>query len=217
MIDLIDAEILDGEIKICIEKAWTSLHRLIPSDIKWLEERRLQSLIHAWLLLEAERTPFKVVENEQWRDLKLGDLVLHTKLDRVDIDANGHRIVLDYKTGESIAGKALGERPDAPQLPAYLLAEEGKGLTVDALAFAQVRYQGLGFKGFAQETDVLPSIKAYKGRKDQPEDWDALTQSWQETLNNLADEFMTGEATVTPKTTQSCTYCDFEGLCRITT
>ncbi|HIP06798.1 MAG TPA: hypothetical protein EYG66_02870 [Mariprofundaceae bacterium] len=215
--DLIDAKILDAEIQSCISSAWRSLSRFVGQSTKALEERRLSRLIRDWLLLEAERAPFKVVEREVWRDVKLGDLVLHTKLDRVDIDANGHRIVLDYKTGESITGKALGDRPDAPQLPAYLLAEEDKGLTVDALAFAQVRYQGLGFKGFAQAPDILTGIKAFKGRAGQPEDWQELTQHWREVLNNLADEFMAGEATVTPKNTQSCTYCDFEGLCRIKT
>jgi len=131
------------------------------------------------------------------------------------VDGEGRRIILDYKTGDSTAGKALGERPDAPQLPAYLLAEQDKGLSIDALAFAQVRFEGMGFKGFAKEAGILPNIRSYKGRKDDPEDWDELTHHWKDTLNMLADEFMAGDATVTPKTAQSCTYCDFEGLCRI--
>jgi len=215
LIDFIDAKALDAEIQSCISNAWASLHRLVAKDTQWLEERRLSRLIRDWLLLEAEREPFKVIEREVWRDVQLGGLVLHTKLDRIDVDKDGHRIILDYKTGESVASKALGERPDAPQLPAYLLAEQAKGLTVDAIAFAQVRMQGMGFKGFAKEDKVLPKLKAYKGRKDQPEDWDDLTQHWQETLHNLADEFMAGEAIVAPKNTQSCTYCDFSGLCRI--
>ena len=215
LLDLIDAKILDAEIQSCISNAWSSLSRFIDKDTQQLEQERLSRLIRDWLHLEAERAPFKVVEREVWRDVKLGDLVLHTKLDRVDMDKQGHRMILDYKTGESTAGKALSERPDAPQLPAYLLAEQDKGLTVDALAFAQVRFQGMGFKGFAQEDGLLPSIKVYKGRKDAPQDWDALTQHWRESLNNLADEFMAGEAEVSPKNAQACTYCDFEGLCRI--
>ena len=215
LLDLIDAKVLDAEIKTCIDDAWRSLKRFIPQDVQWLETRRLQRLALDWLMLESERTPFKVVEREAWRDVKLGDLVLHTKLDRVDVDNGGHRIIIDYKTGLSTANKALGERPDAPQLPAYLLAEQDKGLTVDALAFAQVRGGDLAFKGFAKEDGLLPKLKAYKPRKDQPEDWDALTHHWKDTLNMFADEFMAGEATVTPKTTQSCTYCEFEGLCRV--
>jgi len=215
LLDLIEAKILDAEIQSCISNAWRSLKRFVPSHTKHLEERRLIRLIRDWLLLEAERAPFKVVEREVWRDVKLGDLVLHTKLDRIDVDGEGRRIILDYKTGDSVAGKALGERPDAPQLPAYLLAEQDKGLSIDALAFAQVRFEGMGFKGFAKDDAVLPKLKAYKGKKDQPEDWDELTQHWQDTLNRLADEFMAGEANVAPKTSQSCTYCDFEGLCRV--
>ncbi len=215
LLDLMDAKVLDSEINTCIQDAWTSLKRLIPQNVQWLETRRLQKLVAEWLMLEAKRPPFKVVEREVWRDVKLGDLVLHTKLDRIDVDNQGHRIILDYKTGESTASKALGERPDAPQLPAYLLAEQDKGLTVGAIAFAQVRGGDLAFKGFAQEDGLLPSIKVYKGRKDAPQDWDALTQHWRESLNNLADEFMAGEAEVSPKNAQACTYCDFEGLCRI--
>ena len=218
LLDLIDAKILDTKIQSCISTAWRSSKRFVPSHTKELEERRLQRLIRDWLMLEAERAPFKVVEREVWRDVKLGDLVLHTKLDRVDVDNDGHRIIIDYKTGESVASKALGERPETPQLPAYLLAEQDKGLSVDALVFAQVRGGDLAFKGFAKEDGLLPKVKTYKGKKgkvEQPQDWDELTQHWSDTLNNLADEFMAGEATVTPQKAQSCTYCEFEGLCRI--
>ncbi len=215
LLDLISAKMLDTEIQSCIANAWSSLERFIDKDTQQLEQERLSRLVRDWLHLEAERPPFKVVEREVWRDVKLGDLVLRTKLDRVDMDKQGRRMILDYKTGESSASKALGERPDAPQLPAYLLAEQDKGLIVGALAFAQVRFQGMGFKGFAQEDGLLPSIKVYKGKKDAPQDWDALTQHWRESLNNLADEFMAGEAEVRPKNAQACTYCDFEGLCRV--
>ncbi len=216
LLALIEATTLLAEIKVCIDASWDSIQRFVPADMQWLEERRLLSIIEQWLLLESQRVPFKVVEHEQWRNLKLGDLTLHTKLDRVDVDHNGHRIILDYKTGESSASKALGERPETPQLPAYLIAEQDKGLSVDALAFAQVRYQGLGFVGFAQSADILPKIKAFKGSINQPEDWNALTQHWRATLNTLANAFMAGETNVAPKNTQSCTYCDFAGLCRIT-
>ncbi len=212
---LIDANTLEGEIKACIDDAWSSLKRFIPQDIQWLETRRLQRLVLDWLMLESNRTPFKVVEREAWRDIKLGDLVLHTKLDRIDMDHEGRRMILDYKTGNCATSSTLGERPESPQLPAYLLAEQDNGLNIDALAFAQVRFEGMGFKGFAKEDGILPNIRGYKGRKNDPADWDELTHHWKDTLNMLADEFMAGDISVNPKTAQSCTYCEFAGLCRI--
>ncbi|MDQ7005334.1 MAG: PD-(D/E)XK nuclease family protein [Ghiorsea sp.] len=219
LLGLINNNTLTTEIKTCIASAWHHLQWNITPHRQQLETKRLQRLIHDWLLLEKERTPFQVVEREVWRDIKLGHLVLHTKLDRIDTDQNGHRIIIDYKTGESIASKALGDRPDSPQLPAYLLAEQQtQKITIDALVYAQVRGGDLAFKGFAKESEILPKIKAYQGKKgkvEQPKDWDELIQHWTDTLHRLADEFMMGQAEVNPKNAQACTYCEFEGLCRI--
>ena len=209
---------LAHHIQTAATHAWSSIKRLIPSDIQALETRRLQELMQQWLSFESQREPFTVTGFEFSQTLTLGissTLVLHTKIDRSDQTASGHNIIIDYKTGLVSASKALGDRPDEPQLPIYYMATQSANIQVDALAFAQVRNGELKFDGFSQESDILPKLKAYKPRKDQPEDWDELTQHWQETLNRLADEFMAGEAEVNPKTAQACTYCEFEGLCRI--
>ena len=116
---------------------------------------------------------------------------------------------------ETTAAKALGERPDEPQLAAYYLAEKALKAEADVLAIAQVRHGDNAFKGFAKEGNILPSLKSYKGNKDQPADWDELTSQWREVLNRLADEFVAGDAAIAPKSSQSCTFCGFSSFCRI--
>ncbi|MDX8384320.1 MAG: PD-(D/E)XK nuclease family protein, partial [Ghiorsea sp.] len=209
---------LESSIQTCIQQAWSSIHRPIAFAIKALEEKRLASLLLQWLTFESQRPAFKVTNFEVWRDVKLGSkqqkLTLHTKIDRLDSDAEGKRLILDYKTGKSTASKALGERPDEPQLPIYFVAESQLGNAVDGVAFAQVRSFDLSFQGFAQAKGALPNIKAFKGKKDQPQDWHELSCQWQEVLDRLADEFLAGNADVAPKNSPSCQYCDFSGLCR---
>jgi len=218
LLQLIEKEQLEAEVSTAIQHAWPSLERIVSFEIKSLEEQRLQKLLQTWLRFESKREPFKVIATEVWRNFNVGHknaLTLHTKLDRIDQNTSGQQIVLDYKTGETTAAKALGLRPEEPQIPAYFLAEKALNVDVVALAIAQVKSGSLGFKGFAQETGVLPNIHTFKGRVNQPENWDELIAQWQEVLNRLADEFIAGEANVAPKNNQSCNYCDFAGLCRI--
>jgi|GEM_PF-1938158 len=210
--------LLGDEIKTHIHQAWLSLNGAFSHSIKSLESNRLQSLLQQWFEFELSRNPFDVVENEQWAILNLGlrqSLSLHLKLDRVDMDKAGNRIIIDYKTGQPKASQSMGERPESPQLPAYFIAEENLGKQVDAVTFAKIRNQDIAFEGFAQENDVLPKLKAYQGKKDLPQDWSELGTYWKDVLNELADSFCEGHADIAPKNKQTCNYCDFSGLCRI--
>lgn len=218
LLQYINQDSLDQHIQAAAAHAWSAIKRLVPQDIKTLETKRLQQLMQQWLHFESTREPFTVTGFEFEQTVTLGTsstLVLHTKIDRSDKTASGHHIIIDYKTGLVSANKALGDRPDEPQLPIYYMASQASNSQVDVLTFAQVRNGEVKFEGFSQDADILPKLKAYKPRNDQPEDWQALTEHWKDTLNNLADEFMAGEAQVSPKNAQACTYCEFDGLCRI--
>ena len=218
LLQFINEGSLEQHVQQAAAHAWSAIKWLIPQDTKALETQRLQQLIQQWLHFESTREPFTVTGFEFNQTVTLGTsstLVLHTKIDRSDKTASGHHIIIDYKTGLVSANKAMGDRPEEPQLPIYYMASQATNNQVDVLAFAQVRNGEVKFEGFSQEPDILPKLKAYKPRKNQPEDWDTLTHHWQDTLNNLADEFMAGKADVSPKNAQACTYCEFEGLCRV--
>ena len=219
LLKLIASNQLESHVLESIQAAWSSLHRFVPQTTQALENFRLLRLLMQWLNFESQRNPFQVEETEAWRNIKLGrkqNLLLHTKLDRIDTDIAGNLIILDYKTGADISPtKAMGERPDEPQIPIYFLAEEQQKNSAHALAYAQVRSDKSAFKGFSQESDILPGIRSHKGKAGEPADWSELTQQWKEILNNLADEFLDGNADVSPKNSQCCSYCEFSGLCQI--
>jgi len=219
LLTLIESNQLESEILASIQEAWLALQRFIPSATQALETSRLQLLLKQWLIFESQRHPFQVDETEAWRTVHIGTkqkILLHTKLDRIDTDQQGNHIILDYKTGLDISpSKAMGERPNEPQISIYYLAEEQQDRNIHALAFAQVRSDKSGFKGFAQESDILLGIRAFKGKKGEPDDWNELTKQWHQTLDKLADEFLNGNADVLPKNSQCCTYCEFSGLCQI--
>ncbi len=180
-----------------------------------IEKERLVRLAHTWLDEERKRENFTVTEIEKKHTIQIGDLTLNIRLDRVDQLANGSRIIIDYKTKKQSVTSMLGERPDEPQLPLYLLTSEPGAA---ALAFAQVKTGEIGFTGIAYDGDLLPAVKAFSESRQntQYDSWEALIAAWQFNLTSLANRFATGDAKVDPKKyPQTCQYCDMQPFCRI--
>jgi ATP-dependent helicase/nuclease subunit B len=178
-----------------------------------VERRRLARLAFDWLQLEKVRGDFSVFAIEDKRSIAIGGLQLNGRLDRVDESPDGQRVVIDYKTRAPAAATWLGERPDEPQLPLYLVAAE-PGAT--AIAFAQVRANDMKFVALAAGKDILPGARTLPdGRlKRAAESWDAQLAAWREELERLAGDFAAGRAGVYPKP-GACEYCDQKPLCRI--
>ncbi len=193
--------------------------------------QRLQKLIKEWLLLEATRPAFEVIECEQKRKFQLAELNLNFTLDRVDkLSASQSdtknptpMLVMDYKSGKCEIKDWAGDRPDQPQIPLYFLAVEAQSLnnSVTALAFAQVKPDDCQFVGVSREESVLPAVNSLaklRGNtsfKRDMEEWGALRPKWSTRLQALAKEFQQGLAHVDPKSAASCNYCEFSPLCRI--
>ncbi|MGE0559308.1 MAG: PD-(D/E)XK nuclease family protein [Burkholderiales bacterium] len=179
-----------------------------------IEQRRLVALAKAWLEQDRQRAAFAVVAVEDKRSLAIGPLMLNARLDRVDEAEGGRRIVIDYKTGVANVAAMLGERPDEPQLPLYLVASEPAAV---AVAFAQVRAGERGYVGLARDGDLLPGVKAYADlRQRDHADWSAQVAAWHAELEKLAAQFAAGRASVDPKRLpHTCQYCDLGPLCRI--
>jgi len=171
-----------------------------------LEKQRLLKLILDWLEVDKQRLQaFTVVEIEQDKTLEIGDLVFKTRIDRIDELANGQRILLDYKTGQSATSNSwLNEKITEPQLPLYSLAETAE---LAALALAKVNERQCGFSGLANSDDVLPGVKTPPDEAD----WSMLKQLWKERLTQLAESYRNGDAHIE---TDNCSYCSFASLCR---
>jgi len=180
-----------------------------------IEKRRLIGLVRAWLEQDRRRGAFTVIAVEDKRGMAIGGLTLNARLDRVDETADGRRIVIDYKTGQATAAAMLGDRPDEPQLPLYLLTAESGAA---AVAFAQVRAGDMAYVGLARDADLLPGIKAWtesRHRERYPA-WPDLVAAWQADLERIAGQFAAGVAAVDPKLPdQTCRLCDQQPFCRI--
>jgi RecB family exonuclease len=181
-----------------------------------IETRRLMSLVRDWLEMDRSREDLTVIESEQSHHITIGGLFLKTRLDRVDEMSDGRRIVIDYKSRSPTVESLVGDRPEEPQIPVYLITTEPNAV---AVAFAQVRRGDMKFIAIARDNDLLPGVKSLsesRGLCDRYESWEGLINSWSENLTHLAESFYRGESEVNPSGgDQTCRNCDIQPLCRI--
>lgn len=196
--------------------AWCNRHPgVLEGRFRALEEKRLAALATEWLAIEAERSDFSTDSTELDQTLTIGGLQLHTRLDRIDRLPDGSRMVIDYKTGKVSAADWLGERPDAPQLPFYALANRDQ---LAGVLFARLTRGESAYLGVTRDAGIVPGVADFESWKLRPEDcdsFDALLDNWQTTLASLAADYRQGKAPVDPKNDNSCKYCHLKVLCRI--
>jgi ATP-dependent helicase/nuclease subunit B len=210
---------LDALLAAAADAAMERIRRERPTTLSGrfadIEKRRLIGLARAWLEQDRRRGTFTVVAVEDKRGMAIGGLTLNARLDRVDETVDGRRMVIDYKTGKATAGAMLGERPDEPQLPLYLLTAESGAA---AVAFAQVRAGDMKYVGLARDADLLPGNKAWAESRyrDRYPAWPDVVAAWQADLERIARQFVAGVAAVDPKHhPDTCRLCDQQAFCRI--
>ena len=213
-LDATGAAELEALLAQAADEAVTRVKRDRPATLAGrfaeVEKARLVRLARAWLEMEREARgdDFSVAAVEDKRNIVIGPLTLRGKLDRVDELEDGRRMVIDYKSTAAPASAWLGERPDEPQLPLYLVTTEPDAV---AIAFAQVKAGEMKFAALAADETLLPV------RKSLPDiGWDAQLGEWRRVLARLATQFAAGEAAVQPKNPRTtCRNCDVQALCRI--
>ena len=190
-----------------------------------IEGERLARVLGEWLELELQRAPFEVVNVEEDARLVIGDVEFSVRLDRVDALEDGRRVIIDYKGGQASINAWAGDRPDEPQMPLYAVTHPEP---VAAVAFARLkRGRDFGFAGLAESGDILPGTAAFdqdrraqkfipdrEARPGATPSWEEMFHNWRAVLENLADEFHRGVASVNPKP-RACDWCDQHLLCRI--
>ena len=215
-----DGDALQTLIREAIHQSWVCIEHPVERDVRRLESRRLKRLMNNWLRLEASRPPFRVAECEPWRTWRPecggGKRRLNLKLDRVDEDAAGRRLIIDYKTGiRSSKGNWLGERPREPQLPLYAVVEAQSGQAPAAVSFGRVRAGEIGFEGLAAEDVGMDGVQVWQGGEDVADGWQGLISLWQQRLQVLASEMVAGRTEVAPRDERACDYCEIKAVCRI--
>ena len=216
-------ELDESEVEIlldsAVEHAWQKSHVDASETARRFERMRMRNVLSKWLDLERSRPPFKVERCEKPYRLELpqsGAIRFPVKLkaDRIDLDGDGHKVLIDYKTGKKqTIGRWFGERIAEPQLPLYAMAEE-LGAD-DAACFARVRNGDMGFEGLSGEETGIKGIAVYKGKDEEAADWSELLTCWSRRIDALAVEFVEGRCDVSPQDAHACDYCGLEALCRI--
>ncbi len=195
--------------------------RAAPSEqLLQLESERLVILVQEWLEdVEIKRDYFQVLETEQQHVETIGALKISMQVDRIDQLKEGQRIVIDYKTGTDLhAEEFFSQLLIEPQLPIYAVADSEAA--ADGIAFAKVRRGECRFLGVVKEKGLLGRVGELSSYAQAEESgitsWDQLLVFWRQQLNQLAEDFVAGEASVKPyDRKKSCQYCDLTGICRV--
>ena len=190
--------------------------RFNSEQIKLVQRERVRyvALIQEWLAYEAKRpVGFAVVEREWKFSATLGGIEYRGVVDRIDAVEGGSIVILDYKTGNVNRSDWTGERLVNPQMPLYFLAhQQNKQRAADGITYAQVRRSDMAFSELAED-GLLVKANSYTAKR--AADWQDMREQWQPILEQLADDFMQGKAEVDPVNELACSYCPYEGMCRI--
>jgi probable DNA repair protein len=181
-----------------------------------MEETRVADLVLRWLAIEQARTAeFRVIEREATHSMTIGELTIKGRMDRVDEFADGSRLIIDYKTGKASAARWMGERPDEPQLPAYVCF--GSIGPVAGVAFGLLNRAESAFVGIARDEGLVPGVKPPGAGNETAGGaaWDETVASWRRAIEAIAAGFLSGDARVDPKTGTICKTCDLHMFCRI--
>ncbi len=153
-----------------------------------LEQKRLTQLLCEWLEGERERPAFEVIAVEEDRDIEFSGLKLKLRIDRIDEFTNGDRLLIDYKTGSASAKSWQGERITEPQLPLYAVTREN----ITAISFAQINRKVQKWDGLGE----LHNTSLNQAGVKPADDWPLQLQQWREQLQQLANDFIAGDARI---------------------
>lgn len=203
-------EIVDDAIEQALQHRFHkhALDDPFEREVRRIEAARIRAQMLRWLAFEATRAPFTVLQREQELRVTVGSLQFQARIDRIDRLAapQSGDVILDYKTGAVSVEDWEGARPGAPQLPVYLLAHPHK---VAGLAFARISAaEECRFEGYTTATGVLPDVPAGN--------LEAMKLEWRRVFAALADEYLSGDARVDPKSyPETCQYCRLGAACRV--
>ena len=158
------------------------------------------------------RKDFNVKYIEQKFTVKLQDLAIKIKIDRIDElqDIVPQLLLIDYKTGVVSINDLDPQQLIDPQLPIYSLAFENlQGLILAIINNNRLTMQGM-VSGQMNVSELL------SGKFMQIAYWQQHLSEYYQQLYQVAQQFKQGVASVTPKHgAATCRYCDLQAMCRI--
>jgi ATP-dependent helicase/nuclease subunit B len=185
-----------------------------------LEKERLNQLVTAFLSVDARRSSFTVIGQEEKLVCTIAGIELKTYADRIDRLDDGRLVIVDYKTGEPKVADWFTDRIAEPQLPLYSVVKENEAAGVVAgVVFGQVKKGRVQYLGVAADEQLIPGARGPETSRSVMEHFKSLDEVihlWKGKIELLADEVRQGVAAVSPVSVHtSCLYCDLGPMCRI--
>jgi len=181
--------------------------RWLPPAVLERERQRALRLVQRVLELEAARAPFRVEASERELQWIAHGASLRLRIDRMDVLADGSRLLLDYKTGAPRTIRLQEGELEPLQLALYVAALAAAGESVSAATLLTLRPGELGFSGISDGPE-LPGVRL----KSAP-DWAALQAQWQAALAELLRAHLSGAAGLAADI-GACRNCHLPALCR---
>ncbi|WP_293779610.1 PD-(D/E)XK nuclease family protein [uncultured Oxalicibacterium sp.] len=155
----------------------------MPAYLEWVAAREAEG----WQFMLGEEQAQKVL---QWAE---GSIVLHGRIDRIDADAQGAQVVLDYKSTSAEVLKKRLDKGEDQQLPFYGL------LSPTPLA-------GAAYVPLEQSRERIAEVAA--------EEFDAWQRALEQRIVASMQAIDRGAAMPASGPASVCQYCDVRGLCR---
>jgi len=192
--------------------------RTLAPAVANAEASRLAATLHGWID-EGERTrpPFRVRSHEQRIRLRIDDIALSMRVDRIDELPGGGLAVIDYKSGHVVPpARWFAERPEGIQVAIYATAvEAATGEPVRALAYAQVKAGDIDVAGLAEDNTQWPRLASVDSPRLALAGWADARAQLAARVHALASDIRNGIADVAPRTQAICGYCGLQPLCRV--
>lgn len=142
-----------------------------------LERQRVTHLVQKFLVVDAERSDFKVAGVEGKLEFDFNSLHLPLRFDRIDIADDQTLVIIDYKTGAPKQLLARDEQINDIQLFVYALATQKP---VSALALANIDSREIAFSGAGQH---------FRGEQR----WDEILADAQRMIEIACEELIGGD------------------------
>ena len=151
-----------------------------------------------------------------WAEVKIHKLKFKVRVDRIDNIHEKYHLLIDYKTGKQpTTRKALfsNDLTDL-QIPIYACVVPLDNLI--GVAIGHMNRDKINLYGITSP-NVEIITKQLSSKIDHPDinDWESLLSLWQKHLEELAEQFLSGDVSVTFNEKIDFTYCDILPLLRL--
>jgi RecB family exonuclease len=156
-----------------------------------LEAARLTEVLTRFVEAELQRPEFRTVGVEQKTEVRIGDVAIACRLDRLDELGDGTLALIDYKTGTSRKKSHwLDERLASTQLPLYAL---DIGSRLSALLTVALGGETIAYRGVALRPDlVADDLQAVSDAAA----WTMLLDRWRTQIHALVEQYVAGDVRV---------------------